>query len=326
MAAHHLTCTPTTTHWGFLDASLPDVLCISPGDRVRIDTVSGAASRLPADRSRFPVLPDHLTVIKACHPYLGPHILTGPIGIRGAEPGDVLRIQIERIELRQNWGWNEIARGDGLLPELEGESEVITLPIDIESGDVLLPWGGRVAAAPFFGVLAVKPPTTDGAISSLIPGVFGGNVDSRLLRAGTQVCFPIHSLNAGVSVGDGHALQGDGEVVGTAVETALTGEFTFELEKNTAPGRFPYAWVPGGLLTLAMDEDLDRAAEEAVRQAVALLNQYFTISKRDAYRHCSLRGNLAISQLVNVKKGVHFVVSVEELKPSAHASIPRTVL
>jgi len=313
MRNHYLPCNPETVHWGFLAAALPNVLVISPGDEVRIDTLSGGASRLPRDRSRHRVLAEHESVIAACSPRLGPHILTGPIGVQGAEPGDVLRVQILGAELRQNWGWNEIVRDGGILPELESDSEVVTLPIDLPTATIHLPWGPRAAAAPFFGVMAVKPPADYGEVTSLIPGVFGGNMDIRELKPGAELCFPVHSAGAGFSVGDGHALQGDGEVVGTAVETALTGSFKFELDKRAAQVRFPYARMADRLLTLAVDEDLARAAKEAVSQAVRLLGLHFGLSASEAYRHCSLLGDLSISQLVNVKKGVHFSVRVDGL-------------
>jgi acetamidase/formamidase len=313
MAFHYLHCSPRAVHWGFLDASLPDVLSIDSGDVVRIDTVSSGESRLPEERARFEVLPDHLEVIRTCVPRLGPHILTGPVGVHGAEPGDVLHVKILSVELRQNWAWNEISSGSGLLAELELDPEMITLPIDREEGLVHLPWGRVVSAAPFFGVMAVKPPKQAGAVTSLIPGVFGGNLDIRWLRPGAEICFPVHHPGAGFSVGDGHAIQGDGEVNGTAAETALTGEFHCVLEKNASHLPFPYAVLPGRVMTLAVDESLDKAAELALRQAVELLGLRYGLNSRTAYRHCSLLGHLGVSQVVNVKRGVHCLVDVEGL-------------
>jgi acetamidase/formamidase len=131
---HRIAATPATVHWGFLDAALACVLEIESGDRLCIETVSGGKARLPADHERFGVLPDHLAILEACSPDLGPHILTGPVHIRGAEPGNVLRVFIEAIKLRQNWGWNEIAGGCGLLPEHEALAETLTIPIDLQAG------------------------------------------------------------------------------------------------------------------------------------------------------------------------------------------------
>jgi acetamidase/formamidase len=247
-------------------------------------------------------------------PSWDPHILTGPIGVSGARSGDLLAVTVEEISLCQNWGWNEIHSGDGVLPTLEKNDEVIAVPIDLATSEVVLPWGGRIPAQPFFGVMAVKPPRSTGPITSLIPGIFGGNMDVRLLGAGTTIYFPVHCLGAGFSVGDGHALQGDGEINGTAVETAMTGVFRFEVLRQAATVPFPFAMTADRLIAIAVHEDLNIAAVEVLRQAVQLLEEHFGLSSREAYRHASLCGNLIVSQLVNIKKGIHCSVDISTLR------------
>lgn len=315
MAHHHLRATPTTVHWGHLDADLEPVLEIDRGDVVRMDSVSGGRDRLPPDRSEHPVLEDHLAILEACTPDLGPHILTGPIAVRGADIGDLLLVDILSVDLRQNWGWNEICPGDGALPELEDRTEVMTIPIDLRQREILLPWGERMKAHPFFGIMAVQPPDGTGRVTSVIPGVFGGNMDVRHLGEGATLCFPVHQRGGGFSAGDGHALQGDGEVVGTAVETSLAGTFRFDVERGAAFLPFPFAELDGRFLTMAFDEDLDLAATCAIRQAIDILESRYGLSRREGYRHTSLCGNLAISQMVNKKKGVHLSVDVTPLGP-----------
>jgi acetamidase/formamidase len=317
MAAHTLLCTPATLHWGMLDADIPDVLTIAPGDSVEIETFSGDRSRLPVDRERFQVLERHLAVIEICTPFSAhcPNILTGPIHITGAEPGDLLAVQVEDVVLLQNWGWNQLYPGDGVLPELEDCDEVMTIPIDPEKGEVELPWGGRMPAQPFFGIMAVKPDHHDGPVHSLKPGTFGGNMDIRLLGRGATVFFPVLQKGAGFSVGDGHALQGDGEVCGTAVETSLKGRFNFRLIKKGAMTRFPFAEIPEHILTTAVDADLNVAIRETLAQAIRVLTARYKITEKDAYRHCSLCGDLALPQVVNVNKGVYLKVPVAALEP-----------
>lgn len=268
---------------------------------------------MPSDRVRFDVLADHLEVLDACAPKMGPHILTGPVHILGAEPGQLLMVRIDSITFRQNWGWIEIVGGGGAIPELESVEEVVTIPIDLATQKIALPWGAQVKAAPFFGILAVKPRTRDGVLSSVAPDYFGGNIDVRELQAGAEVFFPINCPGAGFFVGDGHAIQGDGEIVGTAVETALTGEFTFAVTENLSGIALPFALLPGRFITMAFDESIDRSVAIAIRYAIKLLTTRWGLSARDAYRHCSLFGNLSISQIVNIKKGVHFSVSTENL-------------
>lgn len=139
-------------------------------------------------------------------------------------------------------------------------------------------------------------------------------MDLRHLLSGTKVFFPVQAPGAGFSVGDGHALQGDGEVNGTAAETALTGTFRFTLHRQAAFLPFPFALSDTTLITLAVDEDLALAAREALRQAVKVLSTWFDLSPGDAYRHASLCGDLAITQMVNGKVGVHCQIAIESLE------------
>ena len=312
--AHKLPASPDTVHWGFLDPELPAVLEVYPGDTVEVETVSGGLGRLPHDEPGFHILTDHEAIVRACRPQLGPHVLTGPIDIAGTKTGDLLSVTFEAVWLRQDWAWNEIAPASGVLSELETDIELVTIPLDPATGTVMPPWARRsIAAKPFFGVVAVRPPSDHGRITSLVPGVFGGNIDIRLLGAGTTLHMPVHRSGGGLSVGDGHALQGDGEANGTAAETSLGARLRVGVTPGGAFLPFPHADLPGAVLTLAVDEDLERAAKGALAQAVTLLERRFGLSRKAAYRHASLCGNLAVSQLVNVRKGIHCLVDVANL-------------
>jgi acetamidase/formamidase len=311
---HQLESSPETIHWGYLSADIEPVLSMESGHYITIDTVSGGKPKLPENREDFEILAEHKRILRKRKPKLGPHILTGPVFVEGAMPGDLLAVDILGTEFRQNWGWNEIEPGTGVMPELEESAEIITIPIETRTGMIKLPWGGKkIKAEPFFGYMGVMPRPEDGKLSSLIPGYFGGNMDIRLFGPGTRVYFPVSVEGAGFSVGDGHALQGDGEVAGTAVETALTGAFRIHVKENCGV-RFPFMITIGKLVATAVAEDLDSAISLAMNEAILLLGHYYDLSETEAYRHLSLLGDVRISQLVNSVKGIYIVIHTEGLK------------
>ena len=136
---HELKCSPATVHWGYLDPEMCHVLQVQSGERVKIHTVSAGRAKLPPDTKRFQLLEHHIQILETCVPKLGPHILTGSIGVSYAQPGDLLAVTVEEISLCQNWGWSEIHSGDGVLPTLEKNDEVITVPINLLTSEVVLP-------------------------------------------------------------------------------------------------------------------------------------------------------------------------------------------
>jgi acetamidase/formamidase len=310
---HQLACTPETIHWGYLSAEIEPVLTMQPGHYITIDTVSGNKAKLPENKEDFEILADHKKILRKCKPKLGANILTGPVFVEGAMPGDLLAVDILGTEFRQNWGWNEIEPRTGVMPELEKSPEIITIPIETRRGLITLPWGEQIKAQPFFGFMGVMPRPEDGKLSSLIPGYFGGNMDIRLFGPSTRVYFPVSVAGAGFSVGDGHALQGDGEVAGTAVETALTGAFRIHVKDNCGV-QFPFMISVGIMVATAVAEDLDSAIALAMNEAILLLGHYHDLSETEAYRHLSLLGDVRISQLVNSVKGIYIVINTEGLK------------
>jgi acetamidase/formamidase len=304
MPQHHtLHAGPETCHWGFFDAGLKPVLTVGSGDTVTLESVSGGPDVLPQG-AQFDVLPEHLAIHRTLAPQLGAHILTGPIAVAHAEPGDVLEIEILSIDCRQNWGYTRIRPLSGTLPEDFPVRRLWHTAIDRQLGVGTLPWGAEIELAPFFGVMGVAPPPAYGAVTSIVPREFGGNMDLKELTAGATLYLPVWAPEALFSAGDGHGVQGDGEVCVTALETALSGTFRLTLRKDLA-FRLPRAETPSHHITMGFDEDLDDAAKTALRQMILLLQEQLGLSAEDAYMFSSLAVDLRVTQLVDGNKGIH---------------------
>jgi acetamidase/formamidase len=304
MSTHHtVQCRPAHCHWGFFDAGLKPVLTVEPGDTVSVDCVSGGRDVLPSDPA-FEILADHRAIHGALTPRLGAHILTGPIAVEGAEPGDVLQIDILSIDCRQNWGYTRIRPLAGTLPEDFPYTKIWHSGIDRQRGVMTTPWGLEIELAPFFGVMGVAPPPNYGACSSIQPREFGGNMDLKELVAGTTLYLPVWAPGALFSVGDGHGVQGDGEVCVTALETALSGTFRLSLRKDLDFG-LPRAETPTHHITMAFNEDLDDAAKQALREMIDLIGERLGLAPDDAYMLASLAVDMRVTQLVDGNKGIH---------------------
>jgi acetamidase/formamidase len=229
---HRLAASPETVHWGWFDAALPHVLTIDSGDRVTIESISGGPKNLPGEG--FGIPPELLQVHAKSQQKMPGHILTGPVGVRGAQPGDVLEVRVIDVELRQDWGYTAVRPLAGALPDYIESFEQIHTRIDCEAKVGTLPWGLKLPLRPFFGVMGVSPPKAWGVISSIEPRAHGGNMDLKHLVPGATLYLPVHNEGAGFSVGDGHGVQGDGEVCVTAIETALRGTFELHVRKDLA--------------------------------------------------------------------------------------------
>lgn len=301
---HTLDPTPATVHWGHFDARIPPRLTVDSGDTVVVDTVSGWQE--VADLARF--APAHREIVTTLKPDMGPHILTGPIAVRGAEPGDTLEVRVRSIELTADWGWNVIRPLRGTLPEDFPEFQARVIPIDRKAMTAQLAWGPRVPLQPFFGILAVAPPPVYGKVSSVEPREYGGNIDCKEFVAGTSLYLPVFVPGANFSCGDGHAVQGDGEVCLTALETCLKGTFELVLHKRRALA-MPRALTPTHYITFGMDVDLDDAAKQALRDMIGWLVELKGWKPAEAYVFCSLACDLHVTQLVDGNKGIHAMVA-----------------
>jgi acetamidase/formamidase len=305
MANHTLKASAKTCHWGFFDAKLAPALTIESGDRVTIDSVSGAPEVLP--KSGFHVPPEIHEIHERAERSLPGHILTGPIAIAGARPGQVLELRILEVNLRQDWGYNFIRPLAGTLPDDFKEPRLLHIPLDTARRIAHLPWGTNLPLRPFFGVMGVAPPRQWGRITSIVPRAHGGNLDNKELIPGATLYLPIHVEGGLFSCGDGHGVQGDGEVCVTAIETALQGTFEFVLREDVTLA-YPRAETPTHYVTMGMDPDLDQCVVMALRDMIRLICEKANLSREDAYTLCSLAGDLRVTQTVNGSKGIHMMI------------------
>ncbi|MDR3372896.1 MAG: acetamidase/formamidase family protein [Ancalomicrobiaceae bacterium] len=306
MTVHEIFPGPETVHWGHLGAHLEPVIEIDPGEIVTLHSVSGGSSEVPSD-PRLTVRPELRAIHRTLAPRPGPHILTGPVYVRGARPGDILRVEILDIALRDDWGFNIMKPGKGALPDDFSEPQLLHLAIDREKLRIRTPWGLDIAARPFFGVMAAAPRAADGSITSVIPGYFGGNIDNKELVAGSVLYLPVSIEGALFSAGDGHASQGDGEVCLTAVETGLTGSFRLDVLSGEALDG-PYAETPTHLIAMGFDESLEEAMRAALRAAIRMIVRRSGLTEAEAYSLCSMAADVRITQVVNVKQGAHVMI------------------
>jgi acetamidase/formamidase len=304
MPQHHVvSCKPEHCHWGFFDAELKPVATVASGDTVHIECVSGGPEVLPPPAG-MEVLDDHKAILGALTPKLGAHILTGPVFVEGAEPGDVLEIEIMAIDFRQNWGYTRIRPLSGTLPEDFPVRRMWHSGIDRQRGVCTVPFGKEIELAPFFGVMGVAPRPVYGPCTSIVPREFGGNMDLKELQVGTTLYLPVFAPGALFSVGDGHGVQGDGEVCITALETALAGTFRLTVRKDLKFD-LPRAESATHHITMAFNEDLDDAAKDALREMIKLISEKLSLSPEDAYMYASLVVDMRVTQLVDGNKGIH---------------------
>ena len=349
---HYLQSTPESVTWGYLpNAVARPVLAVEPGDAVTVDTLSHEG--VLEDQGRDPVsyfgshevpraevLTDAI-VLAACdleHDFDadGPHVVTGPIAVRGARPGDVLKVEVLDLSLRTPYGIISNRHGLGALPGEFPEGTARAADACVERpqayGSVMLfstverrgeeligvlPYGDgravRFPLVPFMGIMGVAP-ATDQPVHSVPPGAHGGNIDVNLLGCGSTLFLPVQVDEALFHVGDPHYAQGDGEVALTAMEASLRGTFRFSVlrgaDAHAACGLLsqPFvetadSWVPMGL-----DEDLNEAMRKAVRAAVAFLHETQGMPRHVALAYLSAAGDFEVSQVVDSVKGVHCVI------------------
>ena len=302
---HSLSASPETVHWGYFDAKLAPRLTVNSGDTVTLHCVSGGPVEIGV---RNDLLPEHRAILAQLQPHLGPHILTGPVAVRGAEPGDTLEVRIKSVELRVDWSYNGIKPLKGTLPEDFPMLRILQIPLDRAKMTATLPFGPTVPLRPFMGIMAVAPRAEYGAVSSIEPREFGGNIDCKELVAGTTLFLPVWAPGALFSCGDGHAAQGDGEVNLMALETPMSGSFELILHKNK-PLAFPRALTPTHYISFGTDPDLDDAAKQALREMIKWLVELKGWAPEDAYTFCSIACDLRVTQLVDGFKGIHAMVA-----------------
>lgn len=303
MSRHHvIDSSPETVHWGVFDPNLKPVLTVQSGDTVTFNCVSGGRDVMPPPP--FVIPPELLDIHAKCTPRAPGHILTGPVAIAGAEPGDTLEIRVKDIKVRTDWGYNGFRPLRGSLPEDFPYSRIIHIPVDRARNVAKLPWDMELPLSPFFGVMGVAPPPHYGVVSTIEPREYGGNIDLKEMTVGSTLYLPVFNKGALFSVGDGHGVQGDGEVSLMALEICLAGTFELILRKDLTL-KFPRAETPTHWITLGLNEDLDQAAKQALREMIRLLGEMRNMHPADAYSLCSLAVDLRVTQLVDGNKGIH---------------------
>jgi acetamidase/formamidase len=303
-----LPATPSTVVWGYYSAMAKPVLLVHSGDTVRIQTLStcGPTERMEAEGVAASDIPSYNTDIYREVKDKGPggHILTGPVDIAEAEPGDVLEVQILKIDIDVPFACNGFAAGRGFLPNDYPYGSRKIIPLDRTRMIAHFAPGIDIPLRPFFGSMGDGPPPSAGRIDSAPPWMHGGNMDNKELVAGTTLYLPIHAKGALFEVGDGHAGQGNGEVDITALETFLTGTFRFIVHKDQHL-LWPRAETPTSYISMGFSPDLKEATTLAVRDMINFLVDQKHLSRDDAYMLTSVAVDVDITQLVDGNVGVH---------------------
>ncbi len=305
--------------WGYIESDVPPALRISSGQTVSIDTVSHQGL-LKGDPVAYfgeagvradQVLQDAIDIFRRAKRKdgAGVHVLTGPVYVEGAQPGDMLEVRILDIAFRVPYGVNSSGRGSGVLPELLDKPALKTIALDLERGVALFSRDIEIPLSPFMGIMAVAPPPDVGRASTKPPGVWGGNMDLKHLTAGATLYLPVFNAGALFYTGDGHALQGDGEVNGTAIEISLTPTLQFIVHKGAGQRmKWPRAENATHYYSMGMASDLDTALKNAVQETVDFLQVQAELSAADAYALASLSVDFRVGEAVNNVKMVYGMI------------------
>jgi acetamidase/formamidase len=303
--------TPETVVWGYMSARVAPVLRIKSGTTVRIDTLShqglltkddpvtffGAAGIKPDE-----VLQDAKDIYqKVPHGKgLSVHVLTGPIYVEGAVPGDALEVRVLDLEFRVPYGVNNTGPGSGVLPDLIATPTPRIIRTDLQRRVALLPGGIELPLSPFLGIMGVAPPSSLIIVSSGPPGNWGGNLDLRTLTVGSTLYLPVFNDGALFYTGDPHGVQSDGEVDGGALEQSLTATLQFILHKDAGKSmKWPRAEDAANYYTMGLDVDLNTAMKIAVRETVELLQAKAGLTAAEAYSVASLGVDFRVGEAVD---------------------------
>jgi acetamidase/formamidase len=312
-AEYTLMPSPQTVHIGNFNAALKPVLTINSGDTVTLEAATQLAPEAIDESGVVPLsaVPQYVRDIyrEVQDRGPGPHVLTGPIFINGAMPGDVLEVRILGIDLAVDYAYNNQRPFTGTLPEEFTQFWRRVIPLNRRAKTAEVAPGVVVPIDhPFFGTMGVAPPAVMGRISSGPPGVHTGNLDNKDLVAGTTLYMPVHMPGALFSAGDPHAAQGHGEVDLSAIETGLRGRFQFIVRKDMKLV-WPRAETPTHWIVMGLHEDLDEAMKIAVRETINFITQRFPkLSREEAYMIASVAVDYHVTQVVDATKGVHAMI------------------
>ena len=325
---HYLPATASTVHWGYFDPRLTPKLTVASGDIVAIETLTHHAGDAP-DLLMDAAITEVFDTVTDRGP--GPHLLTGPIAVQGARPGDVLQVDILSATPRLPYGSNLAAHWGHLYAELPTERVTIyqldaeamlgralfgfdwtTTPLADAPGTIVDPDpaartpalpGVLVPLRPHFGTMGVAPAAAE-RVSSVPPGDHGGNVDNWRIGAGGRMYYPVQVPGALLSVGDPHVSQGDGEISGTALESSLNGLLRLTIRRDL-PFTVPVLETATELLVHGFGDTLDAAMKAAALRTLDILQRVYGLSPADAYSFMSVAVDFTVTQVVDQRQGVH---------------------
>lgn len=314
---YELKASPENIHWGYFSAELEPVIRVNPGDIVIIEDVP----RLdPIDMEKWGIPAEEMSegyrriYREVTDKGPGPHIMVGPVYINGAEPGDVLEVRILEVELAYTFGYSRLSSRGGTLPgEFERWERILRIDLENKTTQaaegVVIPMNN-----PFFGSMGVAPAAAAGRISTVPPGNYAGNLDNKDLGTGSILYIPVHTKGALFSAGDGHGVQGHGEVSINALETGLRGRFQFFVRKDMKL-KWPRAETPTHWMVMGLHEDLDEAMKIAVRETIDFIVERFPhLDRNEAFMLASLAVDYHVSQNVNRTKGIHGMIPKDIFK------------
>jgi acetamidase/formamidase len=301
-----------TVHLGVYDTTLPPILKIDSGDTVSFpNTWSHFLNQM---QPGVPV--ETLAKMRVSNPGKGPHSIIGPIYVSGAEPGDVLEVRYKRI-LPFNWGAvfnNPGSLGTGLLPQDFPDGQVKYLNLDLPKMTAEFANDIHVPLKPFQGTLGVAPPDgyfpplSPGITSSVPPGPHAGNTDLSEMAEGSTMFIPVWKPGALIFTGDSHAVQGDGEITITALETRMQELHIQVIIHKHNTFSWPIAETPTHWIILGLDKDLNVAMSLAARNAINFIAARTSLTKLDAYALCSIAVSFRVTQVVDIVRGVHAMI------------------
>lgn len=289
-------------HFGW-DHSIPPVATVAPGSSLHFECLDSSGGQLTKDSTTADLATLSFDKINP---------VTGPVYVDGAEPGDILKIEIDSFE-PSGFGWTANIPGFGLLADQFEDPALNVWSYDPDSmAPALYCDIAKVPLKPFAGTIGLAPAET-GHHSVVPPRRIGGNLDIRDLAAGTTLYLPVEVAGALFSIGDTHAAQGDGEVCGTAIESPMNVNLKLDLIKDT-PLKFPRFTTPGPVtrhldakgyeVTTGIGPDLMTGARDALSAMVDLLSAQYKLSPVEAYMLCSVCGDLRISEIVDMPNWV----------------------
>jgi len=328
-ALHRLDATPETVHWGFFSPELAPALTVHSGDLVQIEAITHHAGDAP-DLMMDAGVTRIFTEIAPDERAPGVHIMTGPIYVEGAEPGDMLEVRYLQMVPRCAYGSNLAANWGHLYEEFDSKERVTIYRLDPNAntasalyaydfpGKYLVAGtithcpvcdrqpaleGITIPARPHLGTAGVAP-AVDAPVSTIPPGLHGGNIDNWRIGAGATMYYPVQVKGALFSVGDPHVSQGDGEISGTAIEASLDVLMQIIVRKDF---HFPSPLLetPRNWIVHGFHEDLDAAMKNASLDMLHLLTEHQGLSANDGYSLMSVAADFGVTQVVDGTKGIH---------------------